>query len=1238
MSYMRKFLKRVAMLATIFGLIVWQFPTGQPTVTYAGAMSGVSAIASSTTKSASADYTIKFTPATTSSQWVHLSINFQSPPDAQFNINSVSLGSGGSSAFTEISQTNPQWGNIGINANGLTAGTEYTLVLSSITNPSKDGKYNISIETWGGFDQRVDSGSTSITIGTIAIEGSVKLPDSTGARGAYVEAQDKTNFGNRYGSPTADDGSYGIGGLTAGTTYILNVWLSGGDPNSNTKGYVQPDSVEIIYAGSTITQNFTLKTASKTVTGKLQRANGAGIAGGRVMANRMDSPGWTNTETDSSGNYTLLFSGGKWEIRPDTWAGPGQTPPDYTYSGPGIPVKFAKDDTIETKAGVNLTVINASSTITGTINPIITNGGIGVHNRSGFGTGTGVDPQTGAFSVKVPAGTYELDMFTDPMQSGDKYTTPDMDPITVGENATKNLGVINLVKMDKSIIATVKDKNSGTGIAGFEVFCFQPNGGGFGMGRTGGDGKATIMVKTGEWGCMAQSGFGEKGMGGEGPKAMLDKYIGAVQKAFAEGPPPQDGGQKKYVVMGGPKFVKISSSTPANIDFNALEANRTISVIITDVNGNPLQEHGFIEAELISSDLGGGFDAGGLGQPIDPNMPGMAAINVPAGKYNLRMMTPPGSDYSSGDPTEVDVTNGNASATIKLLQNDSTVSGVLKDEDGLTVTGIMAFVTATNKKGAFIPGDVNSSNGSYSMRVPSAGGELSLGYFVDPTTGYFEQPITDNKFTPVAGQTAIRDIVMKKATTTVNFTVKDGNGNAVANAFVEADNRKSDRMTKMDNFFNHGEQTGSDGKVTLRLPAGDYSFTAFLPPETLRGNKWLPPKSEKITLVKGDTKDVTLQFQKADIELKGKVTKNGTAVEGALVTAFSENGEAINAETNSNGDYSFNVISGQWHIGARNDEGTDNYISTDKTFDTTTTSSITENIAIEKNAKGLSSQVVSTFDTDNSKQVSLSDGAFDGAYISIPQDALDTDSQGGNASISLGSTVEVPNSLLDKPLGGIALQISAQDSNGQSITSTNSSVAITMPIDKTYFTNAGLTVDDIGKKATMSYYDEENGKWSPLEGSVTAVESGSQILVTGQSSHFTSFAVTAATDTTSPSAPTSITATSGNAKVTLAWTNPTTTDFTGIKIYRSTTAGTVGDLITTIAATTTTSYENTGLTNGAKYYYVVRSYDSSGNISTNTTQVSATPSATATLPATGMAYTNILDIIKTSVLKLTHGF
>ena len=367
---MKLFRKLITVLA-IVGLTIWQYPFGGVTPTRAGNMTGVTVASSSTVKSTSANYTLNFTPATTSTTGANVNINFQAPPDSQFGVGSATLATGSSSAFTDISHTNPEWGNVGVNTSALTAGTEYTLILNSITNPSKDGKYNVMVEAWNAFNQQVDKGSASITIGTVAVEGTVKLPDTTGARGAYVEAQNKTNFGERFGSPTGDDVSYGIGGLTSGTTYILNVWIGGGDSNSNPKGYVQPDSVEFTYTGTTATRNFVLKTASKTISGKLKRASGAGIAGGRVMANRMDSPGWTNTETDSSGNYTLLLAGGKWEVRPDTWAGPGQTAPDYTYSGPGVQAKFAKDDTVETKTGVDLTVINANSTITGTINPII---------------------------------------------------------------------------------------------------------------------------------------------------------------------------------------------------------------------------------------------------------------------------------------------------------------------------------------------------------------------------------------------------------------------------------------------------------------------------------------------------------------------------------------------------------------------------------------------------------------------------------------------------------------------------------------------------------------------------------------------------------------------------------------------------------------------------------------------------------------------------------------------------
>lgn len=109
-------------------------------------------------------------------------------------------------------------------------------------------------------------------------------------------------------------------------------------------------------------------------------------------------------------------------------------------------------------------------------------------------------------------------------------------------------------------------------------------------------------------------------------------------------------------------------------------------------------------------------------------------------------------------------------------------------------------------------------------------------------------------------------------------------------------------------------------------------------------------------------------------------------------------------------------------------------------------------------------------------------------------------------------------------------------------------------------------------------------------------------------------------DATPPAVPTGISAadaTTGG-KINLSWTNPTDSDLSKIKVYRSTASGTLGSAVFTGLATL---WSDTGLTNGATYYYTVRAVDTSSNETTNTTQLSATPTAPdmapPSVPATG---------------------
>jgi fibronectin type 3 domain-containing protein len=94
-----------------------------------------------------------------------------------------------------------------------------------------------------------------------------------------------------------------------------------------------------------------------------------------------------------------------------------------------------------------------------------------------------------------------------------------------------------------------------------------------------------------------------------------------------------------------------------------------------------------------------------------------------------------------------------------------------------------------------------------------------------------------------------------------------------------------------------------------------------------------------------------------------------------------------------------------------------------------------------------------------------------------------------------------------------------------------------------------------------------------------------------------------------PSAPTGLAATAGNAQVSLSWT--ATSGASSYHVKRSTTSGAE----TQIAAPTSNSFSDTGLTDGTKYFYVVSAANSGGE-SANSSEVSATPSAPVTAPAT----------------------
>jgi fibronectin type 3 domain-containing protein len=92
---------------------------------------------------------------------------------------------------------------------------------------------------------------------------------------------------------------------------------------------------------------------------------------------------------------------------------------------------------------------------------------------------------------------------------------------------------------------------------------------------------------------------------------------------------------------------------------------------------------------------------------------------------------------------------------------------------------------------------------------------------------------------------------------------------------------------------------------------------------------------------------------------------------------------------------------------------------------------------------------------------------------------------------------------------------------------------------------------------------------------------------------------------TPPAAPTGLQATPGNAQVSLNWM--ASAGATSYHVKRGTTSG---GPYTQVAAPTVTSFTDTGLTNGATYYYAVSALNTAGE-SANSTQALATPAGVA---------------------------
>lgn len=955
---------------------------------------------------------------------------------------------------------------------------------------------------------------------------------------------------------TDASGNFSIGGLSSGTfTIELGVpW--------DAKGLVPPANQTVTLNSSADSVNLgtiAYGAAMKTISGRVSKSNGQAITNAKVNAYRENGNGWSDATPDSNGNYSMTVGGGTWNVSiyPD-WS-QGYNNIDWSYNEMPTRAKFSNVNTEAETQTVNFTVRASTVTVTGRVltptgTPLSNNGSVNAYSKDGAGgySQIGMD---GTFSFKIPAGSYDLTVYT----WDNNYGSPSVIPFSVEDNEIYNAGDIYLLAKNESIRGTVKDVNNNP-LSGQYINAWKMNGSGWANTQSASDGTYSLAVFQGDW--------------------MISMYLDSGMM----------GGYSttttNYVYNDSPKKVSIEANeTSAGNDFIVKIADATIEGTVVDSNSNVLTDlYGYAYVSSGATEKGYGMMMMGVGAPVSN---GRFTLKVPAGTYDVGVNVPPGSGFTVSDTATVTISsNDTQSVTVTALENNATISGYLRDSSGHIITGVSAWINADNGNMGYQYTSVDTSLGQYSMTVSA--GTWRIGYWVS-SSDYLRQSIGDNEVTAIANDTVIKDLILQQADSTISGTVTGPDGSALPWVWISVDTRAGEKETddQMSYWYSLGTSTWTDGTYSIDVPAGTYYIKAYMP----LSYGYINPQEVQVTVDAQTPGTVNLQFQQPDATIIGTVTDaNDAPVEDAMVWAYSSEGGYTETTTDENGDYTLAVTKeDEWHVGAVNESDTSYAKSSESLVDVPDdTGTDTENLSLDLTGT-MPEPVVATFDAVNSKTITLEDGTV----VSIPAGAL---ASSGNITVTATPKAELPSQDGAQPIS-IGYDITAVDSNGSEISTTfSSNVTITLPYTDTQLNTAGLSEDDL----TPSYWDETNAAWKPMEG---VVVNGDENTISFSTNHFTQFGLLGAADTTPPSAPTNITVidpSSGGA-LNLSWTNPTDADFASVKIYRSTVSGSLGTVV--YSGVTGTSKSDTGLTDGTTYYYTVRSVDTVGNESSNTNQV-----------------------------------
>ncbi len=643
-------------------------------------------------------------------------------------------------------------------------------------------------------------------------------------------------------------------------------------------GSVRDVCIEVKDTGLVELDDITLPLWAKKITGTVMYGT-ATVPGVEVLADNWDSDFFRSAITGTNGQFEIYVDGGKWEVSVSQ-----QNDVEWISPDPQD-VEFSMDSESETQ-DLAIDLSSAEGYVTGQIlgpkGGALNFGGLSIdaYNQEEEKIYS-ITPDitldnAGSFKLPLFAGRYEVSVWVDPRIYPDNART-ELPLVNITEGATVNLGNIKLAERDAHIQGNVKGGVEGEAISNAYVDAFDSDGNWFST-RTDSNGYYDLNVPTGSW---------------------------TVE--------PWDEGYN-HVFTGPSKAIMLTeNANTGTVDFNMEKAEGDVDGIIQDQDGNKLTDirpRVYMRRENT--------------QPLiyEDTENGEFTLNVLSGTVYIGAELPPETGYtfieevqhtSGSDPTEPVI--------IILDKNDSVIKGTFLDPSGNAITGKGGHISASlvGDINAWQQSNINSDDGTYEIKV-SAGG-WNLAFFLN-TEDYISRATESLEVDVEEGETVTKDITLIPLDGFVRGYVLDPGESRAPNTQVWLRNFKDETLIYHARAF-----TDSKGEFTFKAPRVDiaegsnvYVGTAVNTTDTeyseasARRQSYSYRSSSSGYAYSSDykkrqaTEQTVLTLRDADILMEGKVlNSNGSPVDGAFVSAYSEDSQTIQGNTNSEGNYQLSV-------------------------------------------------------------------------------------------------------------------------------------------------------------------------------------------------------------------------------------------------------------------------------------------------------------------------------------------